>query len=115
MKNPYALRAAIVCTFALLGPSNLRAAEATGTASATILQPVTITKLDNLDFGKIIAGSSPGEVTLTAQSQFKCGTGLTCLEPEPKVVEQYQHVVIHASLRRDGVNDDMDWYCPARA
>ena len=37
------------------------------------------------------------------------------LEPEPKVVEQYQHVVIHASLRRDGVNDDMDWYCPARA
>jgi|GEM_PF-4484460 len=37
------------------------------------------------------------------------------LEPEPKVVEQYQHVVIHASLRRDGVNGDMDWYCPARA
>ena len=37
------------------------------------------------------------------------------LEPDPKVVEQYQHVVIHASLRRDGVNGDMDWYCPARA
>ena len=36
-------------------------------------------------------------------------------EPDPKVVEQYQHVVIHASLRRDGVNGDMDWYCPARA
>ena len=30
------------------------------------------------------------------------------LEPDPKVIEQYQHVVIHASLRRDGVNDDMD-------
>lgn len=41
--------------------------------------------------------------------------GSDALEPEPKVVEQYQHVVIHASLRRDGVNGDMDWYCPARA
>ncbi|WP_181418279.1 hypothetical protein [Komagataeibacter oboediens] len=34
------------------------------------------------------------------------------LEPDPKVFEQYQPVVIHPSLRRDGVNDDMDWYCP---
>jgi len=34
------------------------------------------------------------------------------LEPDPKVFEQYQYVVIHPSLRRDGVNGDMDWYCP---
>ncbi|WP_081434732.1 SLC13 family permease [Gluconacetobacter diazotrophicus] len=34
------------------------------------------------------------------------------LEPDPKVFEQYQPVVIHPSLRRDGVNGDMDWYCP---
>ncbi|CAP55499.1 hypothetical protein GDI1556 [Gluconacetobacter diazotrophicus PA1 5] len=33
-------------------------------------------------------------------------------EPDPKVFEQYQPVVIHPSLRRDGVNGDMDWYCP---
>jgi hypothetical protein len=41
--------------------------------------------------------------------------GLGVSEHGPKLVEQYQHVVIHASLRRDGVNGDMDWYCPARA
>ena len=35
-------------------------------------------------------------------------------EPDPKVFEQYQHVVIHPSLRRDGVNGGMDWYCPTR-
>jgi hypothetical protein len=34
-------------------------------------------------------------------------------EPDPKVVEQYQHVVIHASLRQEGVDGGMDWYCPA--
>jgi ATP-dependent exoDNAse (exonuclease V) beta subunit len=33
-------------------------------------------------------------------------------EPDPKVFEQYQPVVIHPSLRRDGVNGGMDWYCP---
>ncbi|MBB2158465.1 LysR family transcriptional regulator [Gluconacetobacter diazotrophicus] len=37
---------------------------------------------------------------------------IQALEPDPKVFEQYQPVVIHPSLRRDGVNGDMDWYCP---
>ena len=37
------------------------------------------------------------------------------LEPDPKVVEQYQPFMIHASLQRDGVDHDMDCYCPARA
>ena len=36
-------------------------------------------------------------------------------EPDPKVVEQYQYVVIQAVLQRDGVDDDMDWHCPAGA
>lgn len=42
------------------------------------------------------------------------GKSRALLEPDPKVFEQYQPVVIHPSLRRDGVNGDMDWYCPAR-
>ena len=33
------------------------------------------------------------------------------LEPDPKVVEQYQHVMIHAVLARDGVINGMDWHC----
>lgn len=32
-------------------------------------------------------------------------------EPDPKVVEQYQHVMIHAVLARDGVINGMDWHC----
>ena len=50
-----------------------------------------------------------------AKSASQLNSHIQFLEPDPKVVEQYQHVVIHASLRRDGVNGDMDWYCPARA
>jgi hypothetical protein len=55
---------------------------------------------------------------------MSCGAGMllapqalwvTKLEPDPKVVEQYQRHVIQPSLRRDGGNDGMDWYCPARA
>lgn len=33
------------------------------------------------------------------------------LEPDPKVVEQYQHVMIHAVLARNGVINGMDWHC----
>ena len=33
------------------------------------------------------------------------------LKSDPKVVGQYQHVVIHPSLQRDKVDHDMDWYC----
>ena len=36
------------------------------------------------------------------------------LEPDPKVVEQYQYLVIQPSLQRDGGSHGMDWYCPAR-
>ena len=34
-------------------------------------------------------------------------------EPDPKVVEQYQYLVIQPSLQRDGVSHGMDWYCSA--
>ncbi|WP_222430336.1 hypothetical protein, partial [Gluconacetobacter diazotrophicus] len=41
---------------------------------------------------------------------FRGGKTKKDIEPDPKVFEQYQPVVIHPSLRRDGVNGDMDWY-----
>jgi hypothetical protein len=40
--------------------------------------------------------------------------GSILLEPDPKVVEQYQPYVIQPSVRADGVAHDMDWYCPVR-
>lgn len=66
----------LVATFGFQGVAN--AATATGTASATILSPVTVTKADDLNFGKIIAGASDATVTLTSAGAFTCGSGLTC-------------------------------------
>lgn len=77
-----ALRASAFCAlFVLAGHSSLAiAAVATGKASATIMQPVTISKTADLDFGKIVAGPSASTVTLLSNGQFQCGTGLTCLD-----------------------------------
>lgn len=74
------LRATGLCALLLAASSAALAAEATGTASATILQPVTVTKTSDLDFGKIVAGPNASTVTLTSAGQFQCGTGLTCLD-----------------------------------
>lgn len=38
-----------------------------------------------------------------------CDFGLA-LEPDPKVVERYQYVVIQPLLERDGMDHDMDCY-----
>jgi hypothetical protein len=35
------------------------------------------------------------------------------LEPDPKVVEQYQPFVIQPSVRAEGLHHGMDRYCPA--
>jgi Mat/Ecp fimbriae major subunit len=74
------LRATALCTLLLLAPRAAIAAEATATASAAILQPVTVTKVADLDFGKIVAGPSASTVTLSSNGQFQCGAGLTCLD-----------------------------------
>lgn len=56
------------------------AAQATATVSATVLQPVTLTKTADLEFGKIVAGPSASTVTMASSGQFRCGTGITCLD-----------------------------------
>lgn len=56
------------------------AAQATATVSATVLQPVTLTKTSDLEFGKIVAGPSASTVTMASNGQFRCGTGITCLD-----------------------------------
>lgn len=57
-----------------------QAAQATGSASAAILAPVTVSKQNDLAFGKVIAGPTPSSVTVTPAGGFTCGTGLTCLD-----------------------------------
>jgi hypothetical protein len=75
--------------------------------------------------GQILSGARRLQVAISRTKlnrpiRFFCTARLSMpignhSEPASKVVEQYQHVVIHASLRRDGVNHGMDWYCPAGA
>lgn len=68
------------CVLWLATNQNALAAEATGTASATVLQPVTISKVTDLDFGKIVSGPAASTVTLSPGGVFQCGTGITCLD-----------------------------------
>lgn len=56
------------------------AGEATATASAAILSPATVNKVDDLAFGKVVAGPSAANVTISPTGAFRCGAGLTCLD-----------------------------------
>lgn len=76
----HALRATVSCILLLFTCHSALAAEATGTASATVLQPVTVTKITDLDFGKIVSGPNASTVSLSPAGLFQCGTGITCLD-----------------------------------
>ena len=76
----HALRATASCVLWLVACQSAQAAEATGTASATVLQPVTVAKIADLDFGKIVSGPSASTVSLSPAGLFQCGTGITCLD-----------------------------------
>lgn len=54
------------------------AATATGTARAKILRPITVTAVDDLQFGTIITGASASTVDITPAGGFTCGAGLVC-------------------------------------
>jgi hypothetical protein len=54
------------------------AATATGTARAKILRPVTVTAVDDLQFGTIITGAAASTVDITPAGGFTCGAGLVC-------------------------------------
>lgn len=77
MNNKIIMASALV---ALLGTSGAaHAATTQGSAKATILAPVTVTKSKDLEFGKIVVGTTASTVTIGANGTNVCGTGLTCL------------------------------------
>jgi Mat/Ecp fimbriae major subunit len=65
---------------ALAFSPQVQAAQTSGRASASILAPIIMTKVDDLAFGKVIAGPSASTVTISPLGNFTCGTGLTCLD-----------------------------------
>jgi Mat/Ecp fimbriae major subunit len=64
----------LAATIGASGAAN--ASTGSADATATILTPIVVTKTDNLEFGKIVAGSSPSTVEVGASS-FTCGA-VTC-------------------------------------
>lgn len=56
-------------------------ASATGTASATVVAPLTVTADDDLDFGTLSSGDTPGSVTLgplTTSASYGGGVHAIC-------------------------------------
>jgi len=62
---------------ALAGTSDTATAEVRG----TVLQPLTITKIDDLDFGWVISTGSAGSVTIDADTGSRAQTGGVTLVP----------------------------------
>ena len=76
----YRLSAIFTAGFAVLFSGAAVAAETTATASAAILSPATVNKIDDLNFGKIVAGDASSTVSMSAAGEFRCGAGLVCLD-----------------------------------
>ena len=67
-----------VCAMAIFATSQAFAAsQATANASATVLAPISITKVNDINFGSFVSGTSAGFVALTPESAtIKTGAGV---------------------------------------
>lgn len=76
----FMLRAAAGAVIAAAGLSaaSAQAATATATARAQVIQPVTVTRTADLDFGAIVAGTNASTVAVTPAGVRNCGSSLTC-------------------------------------
>lgn len=67
--------AALAATFALVSPAQAQTVSATAEARGLVLQPLTLTKVDDLDFGTVISSAASGTVTINSDSGFRSLTG----------------------------------------
>ena len=69
--------AAIAATTAFATPAFAQVVSATATAEARglVLQPLTLTKVDDLDFGTILASAIAGSVTIDSDTGSRSSTG----------------------------------------
>ena len=76
MRNSLKL-AALAATFLSASPAFAQAVTANAQAEARglILQPLTLTKVDDLDFGTVIASAAPGTVSIDADNGARSVTG----------------------------------------
>jgi len=71
--------ASLAATAALMSTS-ASAAEATGSAGATIIAPLAISNTAGLNFGTVAPGSESATVTLGSDGTRTCAAALTCLD-----------------------------------
>lgn len=62
-------------TMALATPAAAQVSDTAGEASALILIPLNLTKIDDLDFGTIVAGPTGGTVVIPADGSPRSATG----------------------------------------
>ncbi len=65
----------VLATAGGLTASAAQAASADGTSRSIILNPLTATAVQDLDFGQLIAGATPGTVVLDASTGARTATG----------------------------------------
>ena len=67
--------AALAATIAFASPGQAQTVSATAEARGLVLQPLTLSRVDDLDFGTVISTASGGDVTINADSGFRTVTG----------------------------------------
>lgn len=69
--------AALVATTAFASPALAQVVSATATAEARglVLQPLTLTKVDDLDFGTVLASNVAGDVTIDPDTGNRSSSG----------------------------------------
>lgn len=75
LKSVLAGSVALVAAFSSTGAY---AQSATADATATILEEITVTAVDDLAFGTIVVGATGDDVTIAPDGSFTCGANLTC-------------------------------------
>lgn len=67
--------AALAATIALASPAQAQTVSATAEARGLVLQPLTLSRVDDLDFGTVISSAVAGTVSIDEDSGFRTLTG----------------------------------------
>lgn len=67
--------AALAATTAFASPAAAQTASATADARGVVLQPLTLTRQQHLDFGTVLSSATAGTVTINADSGARAVTG----------------------------------------
>lgn len=69
------LFAALAATAAFAAPAQAQTVSETAEARGLVLQPLTLSRVDDLDFGTVISSAVAGDVTINEDSGFRTITG----------------------------------------